>query len=106
MYIHASYLEEFLAPRHFFFITITKITMHNIKLIITTVVTAPAIAGTGVEFEVDEPVIGDKGITTRIRYTLYHSLKLIHVIGSVNHVCIFYIHSFAQIAVKSKLHKF
>ena len=40
--------------------------MHNIKLIITTVVTAPAIVGTGVELEVDEPVIGDNGITTRI----------------------------------------
>ena len=65
-YIHASYLEEFLVPRHFFFLTITTITMHNIKLIITTAVTAPAIVGTGVELEVDEPVIGDKGITTRI----------------------------------------
>ena len=69
MYI-CSYLEVFLAPRHFFFLTITTITMQDIKLIITTAATLPAIAGIGVELEDDddddEPAIGDDCITIRI----------------------------------------
>ena len=49
-----SYLEEFL---FFFFLTIITNTMHDIKPIMTTAVTVPAIVGAGVELaEDDEPV--------------------------------------------------
>ena len=74
MYMHtyiamgrAMYLEELLAPRNFFLITIMTITIHNTKLMMTTADTVPAIVGSGVELEEDDvPVIVGCSITVRI----------------------------------------
>ena len=64
---NTSYLEKGLILLHFFLLTIIKITIHNIKLMMTIVDTVPAIAGSGVELEEeDEPVIGGCSITVRI----------------------------------------
>ena len=65
-YVHI-YLEDFLTPRHFFFLTTITITMQDIKVMKTTVDTVPAIVGRTYELEVGvELVIGGCSITIRI----------------------------------------
>ena len=52
--------------------------MHDIKLIMTTTaVTVPAIVGTGVELEDDEPVIGDSIIAIKLLCHLLNILRLV-----------------------------
>ena len=51
--------------------------MHDIKLIMTTAVTDPAIVGTGVELEDDKPVIGDSIIAIKL---LCHSLNILRLV--------------------------
>ena len=59
--------------------------MHDIKVMMTTVDTVPAIAGSSVELEVDdEPVIGGDGITVRnihicMHFPLYPSNEIIMI---------------------------
>ena len=51
--------------------------MHDIKLIMTTAVTVPAIVGTRVELEDDEPVIGDSIIAIKLLCHLLNILRLV-----------------------------
>ena len=68
--MYVMYLEEFLTPKHFFFLTITTITIHDIKLMMTTALTAPTI-GTGKD---DESVLVDCSVDGGITKNKNHSL--------------------------------
>ena len=59
-----SYLEWLLR----FFLTMTTITMNNIKLMTTTAITIPAIIGS--EDELEDESVGVDDITIRISYML------------------------------------
>ena len=60
-----SYLEWLLR----FFLTMTTITMNNIKLMTTTAITIPAIIGS--EDELEDESVGVDDITIRISYMLF-----------------------------------